>query len=294
MAIQSTSSLPIAYANEKRAAAFYSQAETFATSAHLPRRRLLTFSLAALALLFSASSYLVFFHGRACNAASTTPISYPPLHRAHIVRPHHGRIAAIVPHRFEFTPEQEVAAVTSFVTALQTNALPLSIDPSTSVDPQLVLEFDVHNTRELEAMEKDVWVRHPVVLYAKQSAASVTVKSTLSALQLTPPPTFIDVDERNDAPILSTVISRLTGAEDLPALLIGGKYVSIADLPDLQTSGELALLLLDAGAVVGGARKVPVKHRKQVQIRRQGDHVVQTGKQELTHEDLVFRGLISI
>lgn len=60
--------------------------------------------------------------------------------------------------------------MTSFLASLPQNVIPLSVEPSKPIDPQLVLDFDTRNDRaaeEVQAMVDDVWVRNPVVLYAK-------------------------------------------------------------------------------------------------------------------------------
>lgn len=68
------------------------------------------------------------------------------------------------------TPEQELAAVSSFIVSLPQNVIPLSVDPSASIDPELVLDFDTRGPRAMEEVERvvdDVWSRNPVLLYGK-------------------------------------------------------------------------------------------------------------------------------
>ena len=110
-----------------------------------------------------------------------------------------------------------------------------------------------------------------------------------------PAPTFIDVDVRDDQPILLPILQRLTGAEDLPSLIIGGQVVR-ADSPELLVdelshlieSGELEQILKEAGAVVGGARKTALRQRVQADIRKPKT------KKELTRAERFYRGLISV
>lgn len=86
---------------------------------------------------------------------------------AHGLRKGHHNIKA-VPLRL--TLSQELAAVTSFLASLPQNVIPHTVDPSTPIDPQLVLDFDTRGPRaheEVRAMVEDVWLRNPVFLYSK-------------------------------------------------------------------------------------------------------------------------------
>ncbi len=85
-------------------------------------------------------------------------------HRNHASRPTYEPIT--------FTPQQELAALLSFITALPSNALPQSVDPSKPIDPELIVDFDVRKERdeverELAVMESSVWEMYPVILFSK-------------------------------------------------------------------------------------------------------------------------------
>lgn len=72
--------------------------------------------------------------------------------------------------QLHLTTEQELAAVSSFLASLPQNVIPLTVDPSRPIDPQLVLDFDTMSVRapqEVEAMVEDVWTRNPIFLYSK-------------------------------------------------------------------------------------------------------------------------------
>ncbi|KAL0945357.1 hypothetical protein HGRIS_000855 [Hohenbuehelia grisea] len=273
--------LPIAHAQKAPAAS---------CAAH---RRLLAVSIASLVSILVLAAYCF-------QSTSHSVVPAPTWHpKAYLARSHRMRPLMAASPSFQFTPEQELAAVTSFVTALAANALPLDVDASMPVDPQLVLEFDVASPDaqvELAEMQQDVWTRHPVVLYAKKhSAASRAVKATLTSLHLTPAPTFVDIDVREDASVMTSVVSRITGSSNLPILLIAGRTIPIESLEALQASGELDNLLVSAGATVNGSLKVAVRERKQIQVTRTESGVVLEGqKRELTHEELAFQGLISV
>lgn len=61
---------------------------------------------------------------------------------------------------------------------------------------------------------------------------------------------------RDDADVLKPVLSRLTGFDELPILLVGGKIVgSMDDIRDLAKDERLAQLVTEAGAVVNGAKR---------------------------------------
>ncbi|GLB37405.1 putative expressed protein [Lyophyllum shimeji] len=162
-------------------------------------------------------------------------------------------------------PSQELAAISSFLASLPQNVIPLSVDPSVTVDPQLVLDFDTRSPRaaaEVQHMVADVWLRNPVFLYSKlYSPASREVKAMLAKMDLRPAPTIIDVDIRDDAEVLEPIIKRLSSSSDLPVLLIGGKPVgSMKEIRLLDKSGELRKLVAASGAVVDGSKKKQHKH----------------------------------
>jgi hypothetical protein len=118
------------------------------------------------------------------------------------------------------SPEQELSALTAFMAALPQNVIPTNIDPAQPIDPQLVLDFDTRSPQaeqEMDDLVIDVWIGNPVVLFSKvrehpalislrfdllshhgqfHSSVSRELKSILSAMDLQPPPTIFDVDQR--------------------------------------------------------------------------------------------------
>ncbi|KAJ4490903.1 hypothetical protein J3R30DRAFT_3654002 [Lentinula aciculospora] len=152
----------------------------------------------------------------------------------------------------KLTPEQELAAVSSFLASLAANVIPPTVDPSQPIDPQLVLEFDTRGTRaneEVQVMVEDVWSRNPVFLYSKlYSPISREIKATLLSMNLHLAPTIIDVDIRPDADVLKPILMRLTSLSDLPILLVGGKPVgSITEVREMVETGELQRKIHEAG-----------------------------------------------
>jgi hypothetical protein len=129
-----------------------------------------------------------------------------------------------VPPQLILDPVQELAAIANFLISLPQNAIPSSVDPDKTIDPQLVLDFDTRAPSaqtELKAIMQEVWTRNPVVLFCKVSARhdvsvrrlserwhfeqlhspiSRELKAKLALMQLYPPPTIFDVDQRSMYP----------------------------------------------------------------------------------------------
>ncbi|KAK7043214.1 hypothetical protein VNI00_008568 [Paramarasmius palmivorus] len=163
-------------------------------------------------------------------------------------------------HQLSFTPRQELAAVTGFLTSLPHNVIPSFVDPSSSIDPQLVLDFDTrtaHGSEAVEEMVSDVWANNPVMLWSKYySASSREIKKYLTSLHLQPPPTIIDVDMRDDSEVLTPLLYRLTSSAELPILLIGGKPIGTTEVfREKAASGELQQQIREAGAIINGGGK---------------------------------------
>ncbi len=82
----------------------------------------------------------------------------------------------------------------------------------------------------------------------------------IADLHLHPAPTIIDVDTRDDYEVLVPLVQRLASTDELPILLIGGQYVGpISAIRSLHQSGQLQQMIVDAGAVIDGAKK---KHKR--------------------------------
>lgn len=175
-------------------------------------------------------------------------------------------------------PEQELAAICSFIASLPQNVIPPTVDPSEPIDPQLILDFDTRSPRaaeEVAVMVEDVWTRNPVFVFSKvgpsiclcywttpnirlqvYSPASRELKSMLQELRLHPAPTIVDIDMRDDVEVLKPALDRLTSMPEIPLLLIGGKVVGTMDeIQEMSKDGRLQKLLAEAGAVVNGQKK---------------------------------------
>ncbi|KAJ7467126.1 hypothetical protein FB451DRAFT_1340548 [Mycena latifolia] len=243
---------------------------TVFTGLNPKRNRNRTTFLALLALI-SLSAYVF---------CSQYPVSISPAYRLHKVDTspadqiggtRNSHLAAKKKHKFvgpppiALTPAQELAAVSSFLASLPQNVIPLSVDPSRPIDPELVLDFDTHSRYAMDEVERvveDVWSRNPVMLYGKlYSPATREIKSILTDMNLRPPPLFMDVDTRDDSEVLAPMLSRLTASQDLPILLIAGEPVgSLAQIRTMKESGELRRLVKSSGAVIDGGKRR--KHKK--------------------------------
>ncbi|KAJ3514615.1 hypothetical protein NMY22_g14673 [Coprinellus aureogranulatus] len=189
---------------------------------------------------------------------SYPPFSLAPLHLTSLKRT--PQVKILVSPALELSPEEELAAISSFIASLPQNVIPPTVDPVQPIDPQLVLDFDTRSSRatdEVRHMVDDVWSRNPVFVYSKlYSPVSRELKTILANLYLKPAPTIVDVDMRDDADVLKPVLSRLTGSDELPILLIGGKvFSSMDEIREMAKDERLAQLVSEAGAMVNGAKK---------------------------------------
>jgi len=164
--------------------------------------------------------------------------------------------------QIHLTPEQELAAVSSFIISLPAqNVIPQTVDPSKPIDPQLVLDFDTRTdgaVAEMKQLEHDVWESNPVVLYySKPSAAARELRSIIDSYYLDPAPVMIELHNRHDAEVLEPLLERITSSS-LPILLIHGQPVDVSTVGRvryLSTSGALQTLVSEAGAVVDGSKR---------------------------------------
>jgi len=173
----------------------------------------------------------------------------------------HQDILATRP-QIELTPEQELAAVSSFIISLPSqNVIPSTVDPLVPIDPSLVLDFDTRAdgaAAEMKQLAYEVWDTNPVVLYYKKSSsAGRELRSTLESYNLSPSPIIINLHDRHDADVLEPLLERLTSST-LPLLIVHGQVVETQTLERVKTlsqSGTLRKLVSDAGAIVDGGKR---------------------------------------
>jgi hypothetical protein len=176
-------------------------------------------------------------------------------------RPTHKDVLASRP-QITLTPEAELAALSSFIISLpDQNILPPSVDPSQSIDPQLILDFDARADgaeAELKRLVAATWETYPVVMYTKPSAVTRALHALVDSFDLRPTPVVIDINERLDVDTLEPVLQRLTGSSSFPILLVDGILVDVSTadrVQELTESGALKNLVREAGAVINGGKR---------------------------------------
>ncbi|KAJ3890818.1 hypothetical protein GG344DRAFT_48652 [Lentinula edodes] len=104
--------------------------------------------------------------------------------------------------------------------------------------------------KELQRLNEDF----PVVVFSKVSDKySRKAKQLLQAYELSPPPKIIEVDLREDAAQLKTVLTRLTRRSTFPNILLRGKSIGGSDdLHALHNANALRHMFQEAGVDVNG------------------------------------------
>ena len=143
-------------------------------------------ALIALISLFSFTCYLLFIAYPSVNLSRSLLIHVQDYdrHESHLPDPpspkHPTSPPRKVTHRLkpvamprpplDFSPTEELAALSAFIAALPHNVLPPSVEPNTPLDPQLVLDFDPRSESakdELTRLVDQTWSRFPVMLFTK-------------------------------------------------------------------------------------------------------------------------------
>ncbi|KAG8936867.1 hypothetical protein FRC02_010729 [Tulasnella sp. 418] len=174
-------------------------------------------------------------------------------------RHHHGHVVS--KHEpLVFNDAEELAAVVNFVTALSSNAI-TNVDPNVPVPPELLVGFNTRagekSRQELKSLVQNTWFEHPVVIFSEtRSPRARELKDMIASYKLLPVPTVIEVDGRDDAEILTRIITRLTKSESLPVLLVAGKpFGTLDDIKVAHENGELKAAIQASGAVLNGSQK---------------------------------------
>lgn len=106
----------------------------------------------------------------------------PPSHELHIQAQAH---ADKIPQFFlRLSPSEELGAVVAYLTSLGANAMiPPSIDPSSPVDPDLILEFNTRSPRareEVKALMADTWAANPVVVISEVRSVTISLADCIT------------------------------------------------------------------------------------------------------------------
>ncbi|KAH7100849.1 hypothetical protein BKA62DRAFT_619473 [Auriculariales sp. MPI-PUGE-AT-0066] len=184
------------------------------------------------------------------------------LFRAKALRANH-RQARVHRHDFTFqTTSDELGALIGFLAAIGSNALPANLDPTETLNPDVVLEFNarsLHGAERVREHVQDVWAQYPVVILSEVGRGDLAeltrgVKRLFALYKLKPLPMMLDIDLRDDKRVLKPLLYRLTGLSSFPLILIGGHPIlDVNSVFSLDKAGALAELLRTSGAIVGGS-----------------------------------------
>ncbi|EIM81300.1 thioredoxin-like protein [Stereum hirsutum FP-91666 SS1] len=94
----------------------------------------------------------------------------------------------------------------------------------------------------------------PVVVFSKTYCPySKGAKTLLAKYDLSPAPHIVELDLRDDAPLLKTLLTRLTGRGTVPNIILKGRSIGGFDtLNELHRDGKLKGVFEKAGVVVRG------------------------------------------
>ncbi|KAK7005989.1 glutaredoxin domain protein [Favolaschia claudopus] len=127
-----------------------------------------------------------------------------------------------------------------------------SFDPTKPVDMALYAA----GKEDLDWKERveELNTRYPVVVFSKSYCPySKRAKDLLAAYDVSPPPKIIEVDLRDDAIQVKTVLTRLTHHATFPNVIIRGKSIGGSDqLHALHANRSLRRTLEKAGMTVRG------------------------------------------
>ncbi|KAG9220374.1 hypothetical protein CCMSSC00406_0006639 [Pleurotus cornucopiae] len=120
------------------------------------------------------------------------------------------------------------------------------------------LELDTYSQGEKGVVWSEVMKQFdteaPVVVFSKTYCPySKKAKALLKKYDLSPPPTIVEVDLRDDNVQIKALLSRLTGRGTFPNVIVRGKTIGGSDdVRDLHSKGLLRTKLEAAGVVVQG------------------------------------------
>jgi len=127
-----------------------------------------------------------------------------------------------------------------------------SFDPTKPVDMALYAagKDDLDWYKRVEELNE----RYPLVVFSKSYCPySRRAKALLSTYEMSPPPKIIEVDLRDDATQVKSVLTRLTHHGTFPNIVIRGKSVGGSDqLQALHADKSLRRMLENAGIAIRG------------------------------------------
>lgn len=140
-----------------------------------------------------------------------------------------------------------------FITATTANALP-PLDPAMPLEPEAILDFDPRRddaTEDFEFVKTETNTVYPVVLFGKmRDPWHREIQKVLAEYKITPSPLVVDVDQRRDHLLITPLLARLFGTDELPQLVLAGSSLgSYHDILELRDAGKLRSTLEASGLV---------------------------------------------
>ncbi|KLT38632.1 hypothetical protein CC85DRAFT_289348 [Cutaneotrichosporon oleaginosum] len=169
------------------------------------------------------------------------------------------------------SPRDELLALIGFVTAATGNSLPASVDPSETIDMDVLVGFDPaapDAANDLEFLKDEVIAQYPLVLFGRmRDPWHQELVRALDQWTIVPAPLIVEVDERGDMATFEPVLERLLGSAEPQLVLAGTSLGSAQDLlgGDIE---ELRGKLVDSKLVSVSPAKKKKKHAAQVEKER--------------------------
>ncbi|GBE80617.1 Monothiol glutaredoxin-7 [Sparassis crispa] len=146
----------------------------------------------------------------------------------------------------------EIHALLHFVTEHPDQRLNGSaLDPAEKVDVRVFAPGgDMDWEKHLRVLRDEA----PLVVFSKTFCPfSQRAKALLGSYLISPPPTVIELNLREDGPVIQGLLHRLTGRRTVPNILLMGESIGGADdIQQLHDENKLKVLLEERGLVVNG------------------------------------------
>ncbi|BEI81133.1 hypothetical protein CcaverHIS002_0202930 [Cutaneotrichosporon cavernicola] len=166
------------------------------------------------------------------------------------------------------TPRDELLALIAFITAATGNSLPPSVDPSETIDMDVLVGFDPAApgaANDLEFLKDEVIAQHPLVLFGRmRDPWHQELVRALEEWVIVPTPLVVEVDERGDTATFEPVLERLLGTNEPQLVLAGISLGTAQDVLGLD-SDELRKKLEKTELVSMTLAKKKKKHAAQAE-----------------------------
>ncbi|GMK56987.1 hypothetical protein CspeluHIS016_0308270 [Cutaneotrichosporon spelunceum] len=161
------------------------------------------------------------------------------------------------------TPRDELLGLIGFITAATGNSLPHSIDPSETIDMEVLVGFDPAGpgaANDLELLKDDVITQYPLVLFGRmRDPWNQELVRSLEEWSIVPAPLIVETDQRPDSAVFEPVLERLLGTNEVQLVLAGVSLGTAQDVLGLE-AGELRTILEKTELVKVSPAKKKKKH----------------------------------